>query len=244
MTIRSGLPYSKENLHIVYEKGAVVDMADVKFPTCKTLEENYHAAITYLRNTNFEVTRDYKEMDYARKVALLSAYLNTKVKFGIPELDYTWLSILYACAGEKVESLLKKSILNELELITFTSDQFSLCKKVWDFVASLPLYAISRLDLKLDEDEKPFETTDEEFQTTNLMNIMKLPEFAGLYEFSDQLEPKFYTKNFTMENTELFEALGTLPFMVALNGIVEAPVNEYKEFTDNIKKAYQECLQK
>lgn len=232
--IWSGLPYSQEDIEKAYNEGADVDMSKVSFPNCKTLEENYSAALIYLRNTDYNVNLHFENMTYLQKSTLLKVYMNTKIKYDIPVLDSTLLAVMFACSDIKKKEL--DCILNDLELITFVAEQFQFCYDMWELVASLPLYAISRLE----EGGKPVAsmsevpTTDKEPNTVTLINMMKLPEFDDLYTLADQIKPVFYTKLFTVENTELFEAMTNLSFMVVLHGLVTETPEKYKEFLQDI----------
>lgn len=228
--IWSGLPYTDEGLKEAYFEGAEVDLSKVNFKTCKTIEENYNAALVYLRNTDFNVKLHYENMNYTQKATLIKSYFNTKIKYDIKELDETLVAILFACAGSKKEEL--NSIMNDLELITFVADEFNFCMKLWTLVASLPVFAISRVETQVDMSS--FEETDEEPNTVTLINMMKVPAFGDLYVIMDGIKPKFYKKLFTVENTELFEAMLPLPFMVVMHGLVNEEPEKFKEFLEGI----------
>lgn len=228
--IWSGLPYTDEGLKEAYFEGAEVDLSKVNFKTCKTEEENYKAALVYLRNTDLNVKLHYENMTYAQKATLIKAYFETKIKYDIKELDETLVAILFACAGVKKDDL--NSVMNDLELITFVADEFQFCLKIWTLVASLPLFAISRVETPVDMGA--FEETDEELSTVTLINMMKVPTFGDLYMVMDGIKPKFYKKLFTKENTELFEAMLPLPFMVVMHGLVSEDPEKFKEFLESI----------
>lgn len=231
--IWSGLPYSQEDIERAYNEGAEIDMSKINFPSCKTLEENYKAAFIYLRNSDYNVKFNFTNMDYNQKVVLLKEYMNTGIKYDIPILDSTLLQILFACAGYNKQL---DSILNELELITFVADQFEFCFNIWQLVASLPMFAISRLQLGDDPvvDFSNVEKTNFTMNTITLTNMMRIPEFDDLYALADQVPHKFYTNIFTMDNNELFEAMTKLSFMVALYGMMDTTPEEYKEFLSSI----------
>ena len=225
MVLKSGLPYSKDIIPDFYEHGGIVDLSNAKFPTCKTVEENTKAIFVYLRNTGYNVTFDFSKMDYAQKSALLIEYLNTKVEYDIPELNTTWLCILYACVGLKITDV--DCILNDLELICFQSEQFDYVKGIWEFVLSLPLFPVSRLDA--DFLTQPCNQTDKEFNLVNFYGLIKHDLFEGLYDQAGQIEPVFYTKVFTDENNKLFDAITHLPFMAAFNLLATVSVPEFKQ---------------
>lgn len=228
--IWSGLPYTDEGLKEGYMEGAEVDLSKVNFKTCETLEENYSAALVYLRNTNFHTKLHYENMNYAQKAVLVKSYFNMRIKYDIKELDETLVAILFACAGVKKEGL--NSIMNDLELITFVADEFKFCMDMWTLVASLPVFAISRVET--DIDMSSFEETDEEPNTVTLINMMKVPLFGDLYMLMDGITPKFYKKLFTVDNTELFEAMLPLPFMVVMHGLINEEPEKFKEFLEGV----------
>lgn len=232
--IWSGLPYSKEDIEKAFNEGAKVDMSKVNFPTCETLEENYQASFVYLRNTDYEVEFHFENMNYEQKVALIKTYYNTKIKYDIPILDSTLVAILFACAGYNKQL---DCILNELELITFVADQFQFCSEIWTLVASLPLFAISRLEISDGHplaDLSNYEETDEAPNTITFINMMKTQGFDDLYLLADQIKPKFYKNLFTVENTELFEAMLGLSFMPIIYGLVSEKPEDFKKFLESI----------
>ena len=231
--IWSGLPYSQEDIEKAYLEGAEIDMGKINFPNCKTLEENYETALVYLRNTGYNVVFHFENMNYEQNTALLKVYMNTKIKYDIPILDSTLLEILFACA--QINKGLD-SILNELELITFVAEQFEFCYNIWQMVASLPLFAISRLQCDGTEivTMRGIEKCQDDFNTITLVNMIKIPEFDDLYLLAEQIKPKFYEKVFTLENNELFEALTNLSFMIVLHGMMNEELDKYRSFLENI----------
>lgn len=230
--IRTGVPYKPEEMARIYEEGAIVDLSRVNFPTCKTTEENMHALFVYLRNTGYDVTFDFTEMTYEQKVALLKEYLNTKIDYNIPVLNTTWLSVLYACLGERIKGM--ESILNDLELITMQSAEFSYIENLWTFIVSLPLFLIKRLDL--DAFESKAEKTNEELNLVNLYYILEQPEIDDLInKGAGEIPPKDYEKIFTVDNTRLFECLNGCSFTTFIQGMVNS---EDTEFQDFVKELY------
>lgn len=226
MKIRSGLPYDEAVLSKVYDEGAVVNLAKVKFPTVKGVYDNMKAAITYLRNTDYDVTFDFSEMDYEQKSALLKAYLDTNVAYDIPELDNTWIKIFYACAYIDLD--IENEILNDLEIRCFISNEREYLIKWADFIISLPLYLILRL--KVDLDISDLEVREEKVNVTNFLNILKRPEFEQVMFMSGNVKPKNYINVFTLENNELFETLAATGFNVVLTGMVSENPEEFVEF--------------
>lgn len=230
--LRSGLPISDELMEEFYNEGGVIDLSKVSFPTKKTVYDNMLATIIYLRNIslmNYELT--FTEMDYEHKSNLLIAYLDSPVSHSIEELNETWLTILYACARIKRES--DKCILNDLELITFVADKRDYLMKLATFIISLPLYLITRLDADVSIDK--LEVVEDEFETANLMHIIQHPDFDDLTTYIDENHPpKFYSKVFTVENTELFESLQHLTIAKILMGIVSEDGEHYLQFLKDI----------
>ena len=229
--IRTGVPYKPDEMAEIYENGAVVDLSKVNFPTCKSLEENMHALFVYLRNTGYKVTFDYTEMSYEQKVALLKEYLDTKIDYEIPELNTTWLSVLYACLGERIQGMV--SILNDLELVTMQAAEFPYIEKIWKFIVSLPLYLIKRLDLETFDSTA--EKTDEDFNLVNFYYVLQQPEIDDLInKGAGDIPPRDYEKIFTVENTKLFECLNGCSFATFIQGMVNSEDEEFQEFVKNL----------
>lgn len=229
--IRTGIPYSKELIAEVYEKGAVVDLSVINFPDIDNLKDAMHAVFVYLRNTGYNVTFDFSNMTYNQKEALLLEYLNTKISFNIPALNTTWLSILYACLGERIKGM--ESILTDEELIEFQKSNFQYVLKIWEFLVSLPLFLIKRLDL--DNFDSKAEKTEEEPNLVNFYNVLACEEIDDLIvKGAGDIPPKDYVKLFTVDNTKLFEAISDCSFATFLQGIASAEDDEFKEFVKDL----------
>lgn len=229
--IRTGIPYSKEQIAEVYEKGAVVDLSVINFPDIDNLKDEMHAVFVYLRNTGYNVTFDFSNMTYNQKEALLLEYLNTKISFNIPALNTTWLSILYACLGERINGM--ESILTDEELIEFQKSNFQYVLKIWEFLVSLPLFLIKRLDL--DNFDSKAEKTEEEPNLVNFYNVLACEEIDDLItKGAGDIPPKDYVKLFTVDNTKLFEAISDCSFATFLQGIASAEDDEFKEFVKDL----------
>lgn len=230
--IRTGVPYKPEEMAKIYEEGAIVDLSRINFPTCTSIEENMHALFVYLRNTGYEVTFDFTEMSYEQKVALIKEYLNTDIDYNIPVLNTTWLSILYACLGERIKGM--ESILNDLELISVQSAEFRYIERIWTFIVSLPLFLIKRLDL--DTFDSKAEKTEEDFKLVNFYHVLECPEIDDLInKGAGDIPPKDYEKVFTIENTRLFECLSGCSFTTFIQGMVNSEDVEFQKF---IKELY------
>lgn len=234
--IWSGLPYGKDDIEKAYLEGAHVDLSNLNFPTCGTLDENSKAALVYLRNTDYKVELHFEGMTFEQKASFLKTYMDSTIVYDIPELNSTMIQVLFACAGITRKDI--TSVMNELELISFVSKEFEFCFKYWQLIASLPYFAIYRISNddgiaeELETGKVP--STDEVVPTKTLIRVMKLPEFDGLYEYATQIEPKFYNKLFTVENTELFEGMLHLSFMTVLTGMVSSTEDEWKSFISGI----------
>lgn len=228
--LRTGLPYKESDIATAYEEGAIIDLSKVNFPTCKTLQENMHAMFVYLRNTGYNVQFDFIEMTYEQKVALLKEYLDTKIDYNIPELNTTWLSILYACLGIRINGMV--SILNDLELITMQSAEFEYIKKIWQFLLSCPLFLIKRLDVQY---ESTAEKTEEVPNLVNMYYILADKHADDLINRgAGDIPPLDYVNVFTVENTRLFEALQHCSFATFVYGIAASKDDEFKEFVASL----------
>lgn len=229
--IKTGLPYSKDIIAEVYENGAEVDLSVLRFPDLKTVEDEMHAVFVYLRNTGYKVTFNFDNMTYCQKEALLKEYLATKIDYNIPALNTTWLSILYACLGERIKGM--ESILSDEELIQFQRENFQQVLKIWEFLVSLPLFLIKRLDL--DNFDSTAEKTEEEPNLVNFYHVLECEEIDDLIvKGSGDIAPKDYVKLFTVDNTRLFETMADCSFATFLQGIASAEDNDFKEFVKEL----------
>lgn len=231
---KSGLPYGEE-IQDYYNEGVIVDMSKVSFPGCKTLEDNYKAALVYLRNTGFDVTYDFSEATYQQKVAALKAYLESSVAVNIPDLNETVVAVLFSTVDIKVEDSL--SVFNDLELLAFNTDHFETILEWWKFTASLPLYAIKRLDsekigLSFEEDSL-LQSPKAEFNCVNFLNVIKVPAYDKLFAFTNELEPQMYTV-FTDDNEPLLEALKNLSFVVMLDAMCTQSPEDFIKILEEI----------
>lgn len=229
----SGLPIADELMAEFYEKGGTIDMSNIKFPNIKDVEKTLRATFIYLRNTNYNnITYDFSRMDYSQKERLLNYYLDTDIEYTIDELTETWLCILYASVCKK--PIEYRCILNELEMMTFHSANFDRIKDLWQFILSLPTFAISRLDADFIEIDMP--RTDKEVNVVNLYSILKLEGINGLFEYAGEIEPLFYEKLFTLDNNRLFESTIDMDFMKVLYGIVHTDLRKLEGIVEGIKK--------
>lgn len=177
----TGLPYDMDKMANFYENGGTINMANIKFPGCKTFKSNLKSAFIYLRNTNYDMKYDFTGMEYDQKKELLTEYLETKTDYSIPELNETWLSIFYACVGIKATNL--RCILNDLELMTFQSAEFEYVQKWWKFIISLPLYAIIRLKTEVFKTPDNIEAVEDELNLVNFYHVMNTDGFDGLFDY-------------------------------------------------------------
>lgn len=218
-----------------YENGYTADLSKIKFPTCKTIDDNMNALFVYLRNTGFKVTYDFREMNYAQKEALLKAYLSTNIDFEIKELTETWLNIFYASCGCINDGI--ESILNELELITFCSVNADLINTYITFLASLPLFMIIRTKLDIEMD---YESTDEELNLVNFYYIIKHPMSSDITLHSG-VTPKNFTKYFTTDNDTLFSVVAeNSGLSVILYGMLSSSEDEFLEFLKGVAECYED----
>lgn len=231
----SGLPIEDELMAEFYEKGGTIDMSKIKFPNIKDVEKNLRATFIYLRNTNYNnITYDFNNMNYEQKERLLNYYLDTDIEYAIDELTETWLCILYASVCKK--PIEYRCILNELEMASFHAVNFERIKDLWQFILSLPTFAISRLDADFIEND--LTKTDKEINLVNLYSILKLDGINGLFDYVGEIEPLFYEKLFTLENNRLFESTVDMDFMKVLYGIVHTDLRKLEGIVDSIK---EEC---
>lgn len=229
--ITSPLPIKPSLHNVAVQEGVLTDLSKIKFPTCKTLKENYLAMFLYLRNTGIECHFNYREMNYSQKAELIMAYLETPIDYSIPELTDTWVRILFQSCGASPVNIC--GIMNDLEAITFMAEKNDYINKLKDFLFSLPLFCIKRLKDNVSFDD--VETTADTLNLVNLCHVITHPALNDLYQFVPEgFSPKFYESVFTEENEKLFQLIIPSFYSTVLYGLSQSSPDEFLEFLNGV----------
>ena len=211
--LRTRIPYDIEKIEEIREHGATVDVSSPSFPGIAE-DKQHRTTLVFLRNTGFDVELDFSGCSYEEKRTYLLLYLQEKIEVKYKEFSDTWVKIIMEVLGLESD---RKSILSEEELKKFMKENSNYINHVVNFIYSLTLYAMDRYSLNSAAyNMHEFKQTDADDISTNICFILEAPETIMVYSMED--EPMFYTKIFTMENNQLFDALQKLPFMSLLYG--------------------------
>lgn len=229
--IRTGLPYSTEDMSRIYDEGAIVDMSDIHFPTVEE-DKNIRTSFIFLRNTNFNnIELDFSSCSYEDKSNFLKEYLTCDIVFYNELLNSSWLNILFTGINLDVKY---NNILNIEETQQFIKDNQDLVEEVYKFLGSLNLYLLSRIAKDIiDIDFTAIEETDF-FFNSNAYELIKCQDISLIISCV-QSAPLFYSKLFTMENNELFEACRNLDTYYILEELQRMPQEKFKEFLNELK---------
>lgn len=217
--IRTVLPYPEEVEDSIRKYGAIVDMSKPEFPDNYKENEIRYSAI-YLRNTGYEnIDLDFSSLSLETRKNYLLFYMNSDIVFDCKELSSSWLGILLKYAGVEISGI--PNILNESETESFIEENKFLLESMLQFVQSLPLYLISRMnlakpitmDFPINKDTLPF--------NNNILYVIRNEHINLAYIADKQFEPLFFEKYFTDDNTELFESLIYLDFYQTLDSLAE-----------------------
>lgn len=233
--IKTGLPYDFDIMGKIEEEGAIVDMSNIDYPGVE-LKDIVRTTFIYLRNTGFtKIKLDFSKADYNIKEQFLVFYLNGDIEYNIEELSSTLVKLL---ANYKNINIDTETILTEDEETLFIENNKQLLEEIESFAYSLPLYSMSRLDTE------DFTFTYDDIEHTdfvfngNICSLIEHPNWNMLYELEPTLQPKFYTKLFTIDNNRLFETIMKYtPFSVLLYGMGNK--EEWKVFSNMIAEAME-----
>lgn len=226
--LKTGLPYSMEDMSKVYEEGAIVDMNNINFPVVD-LDRQIRTSFIYLRNTSFNnVTLDFSTCSYENKAKFLIEYLTCNIVFYNDLLNTSWLYILF-----NKNSLVNKynSILTEQETARFINENKEFIEELETFINSLSLYLIS-LNRLFTLDFKGIEQTDFFFNS----NAYKLIEDSSIGTLVSNLKhtPKFYSNLFTLENNKLRESCRNLDIYYFLEEMSKMSTQDFQNLLNKI----------
>ena len=230
--IKTSLPYKIEEMELIQNDGAIVDMSNLNFIGIPE-ELQKKTSLVFLKNTGFDVTLDFSGCSYEDKAEYLKLYLTEDLSVCNHEFSSTWVKILNSCLGIGIE---KYSFLTDEEIKRFKDENIEFLTEIHQLVISLPLYAMYRFLLN-DEvyNMSEFKKTDKNLIKCNLHKLIEHDEFLFLYGVPVDIEPLFYTQIFTVENNDLFDAIQKLPFMDVLYGLGATSKDEWKNFAKEVE---------
>lgn len=221
--IKTGLPYSTENMSEIYSNGAEVDMSNIDFPTN---QDKYRTTFIYLRNTNFNnILLDFSKCSYEEKAKFLLEYIKSDITVELLPLIYTWQCLLTykSC----------KPYFNDEEAERFIKENQNTLQELKEFYLSLPLYLFTRLKL-VDMDMDNLTRKD--------FNYGRNSYFLIRNEFIDYLSaqnpdfnsPILYTQHFTPDNEVLFDYMKELDIYNLIQTMTETDPEEFKKLLTEI----------
>lgn len=223
--IKTGLPYSTENMSEIYSNGAEVDMSNIDFPTN---QDKYRTTFIYLRNTNFNnINLDFSKCSYEEKERFLLEYIKSDITVELFPLIYTWQCLLTykSC----------KPYFSDDEAKKFLKNNSFFIEEMKSFYLSLPIYLFSRLKL-VDLDFKDIEKI-ELFEGGRNCYFLIQNEFISYLNAinSDFDKPKFYTKHFTEDNNVLFEFIQGLDIYSLIQTMTESSEEDFKKILKGLE---------
>lgn len=213
-----------------------VDMSITNFP--KELN-NVNTTFVYLRNIGFtNLCLDFSKCSYKTKSEYLIEYIKTKFEVKQNEFSGTLLKILVTMYGDiELEDEIN-SFMNEEEIHEFIEENRTVLETILNFLISLPLYQIMRLELEEGTvlDKNGIKENDEAIMGENLYTFLEYSQdiIGSVFMLNTkQLEPKIYTKYFTKDNERLLYILKDS----ITNAILYCIANKDTDLIDNINKA-------
>ena len=221
--IKTGLPYSTENMSEIYSNGAEVDMSNIDFPTN---QDKYRTTFIYLRNTNFNnILLDFSKCSYEEKAKFLLEYIKSDITVELLPLIYTWQCLLTYKSCNPYFS--------DEEAERFIKENQNTLQELKEFYLSLPLYLFTRLklvDMNMDN------LTKKDF------NYGRNSYFLIRNEFIDYLSaqnpdfnsPILYPQHFTPDNEVLFDYMKELDIYNLIQTMTETDTKEFKKLLTEI----------
>lgn len=99
--IKTSLPYKIEEMELIQNNGAIVDMSNLNFVGSGKASEK--TSLVFLKNTGFNVTLDFSGCSYEDKAEYLKLYLTEDLSVCNHEFSSTWVKILNSCLGIGIE---------------------------------------------------------------------------------------------------------------------------------------------
>lgn len=227
--IKTGLPYNMSEMEEIKNNGAIVDMSDIKFPGIPK-DKIQRTAFIFFRNTGFNVKLDFSKCTFEEKEAFLIAYLTENLDVKPSEFATSYIKIFNRLIGNDINI---ECILLDEEIDQFIKNHEELLSKLFQFINSLPVFALFYFSLN----DKAYTLSDIERSDENIINdnfyyIISRDEFISIFDNDAGVAPLFYTQLFTFENTKLLQAVQSLPFFSILHGLSTLDSATWEEMID------------
>ena len=223
--IKTGLPYSTENMSEIYNNGAEVDMSNIDFPTD---QDKFRTTFIYLRNTNFNnITLDFSKCSYEDKEKFLLEYIKSDIIVELFPLIYTWQCLLTFKSCEPYFS-------ND-EAHRFLENNKNVINELKEFYLSLPLYLFTRLKIS----EMDMEGLEEkEFNYSKNTYYLIQEEFIDYLSAQNPgfMKPILYPNQFTSDNELLFDFMKCLSIYNLIQTMTETSEEDFKNLLTEISK--------
>lgn len=204
------------------EEDDIIDMSMPNFPVDDNNQNK--AALLFIRNTGIKSKFDFSKCNFESKSEFLNLYLKgTMMNINVPELTETWISIL-TCGYFDINI---KSILTDDEIIKFKENNKSFIFELHRFLISIPLCAMSLLNMKTGNfdiklDMRDFEKSDfKEFNYHAFSHLFDYKEIIMLSQVIENITPVFYEYYFDFNNQDLSSFINKLinkyPYLSILN---------------------------
>jgi hypothetical protein len=244
--IETGLPYDINQMEIINNEGAIVDMSNINFPQISA-EEQINVSLIYLRNTNFNVKLNFENCSYEDKKEYLIKYITNNINIDYEEFSLTWLKILLFFVEYDFnldpDLLNIFSILTDEEIKQFISEENIIMEELYQLIISLSVYVLFKSTMNGEVyDLSDIEKTDKNIIGINIYHLL-YPEIDTIIS-SEKFDTKFlfYNKIFTINNKELFDAIDNLFVAKLLYGMSTIDPVEFKDILEEVNKEFVEDI--
>lgn len=224
------LPYEMTKLNDIRENGAHVRLVDADFSKY-TSEDNTFTTMVYLRNTNFTtVELDFSGVPYDHKEKMMLIYMREDMKIDNHEFSDALYDILFTEVNNTHQT--SNVMFTHDEICRFVDNNRDYVNEYLIYVKSLSLYMLTRVKALNDIVINDIETVDDDVDIgNNILNVIKNTRFDQLsvaLSAKEDIPLKFYTKDFTLENNDLFDALRRTTY----GFLIDALMQEAREYAD------------
>ena len=202
-----------------------IDMSDLS-KLAQYSKDPIKTALIYLRNIGFKNLKlNFSNCPVEMKDQYMILWLTSDIENDNEEFVNSWFDILIENKNVR-GGMYTDEEMEHANSVLMKNYGYN----IYEFAYSTPLYALSRLAEHQDViDIDQFEKTDFDGFGPNIYRLVAEPAFDQLIDNQGKYAPKFYTKYFTMENNELFEALKDSAVMVIMYALMADKDNSCKE---------------
>lgn len=187
-----------------------IDMSKTEFPENIN---NISTTFVYLRNIGLSnIKLNFSKCDYETKAKYLKEYISTKFEIKQKEFSDTLIKVVCEYYKGIKETIETYSFLNTMEIDKFINENLETVKTISNFLVSLPLYQIMRLELEEDTtlDMTGINSVDTEVMGANIYNFLEdnIDIVGYVFAVNPNMDtPNIYTKYFTKDNERLIYVL-------------------------------------